>query len=79
MSIALSPEKKAFIQREIAAGGFKSESDAVERALDLYEDRLRQLREAVDKADQEIVEGRTKTLGADDHLNRIRVDGPPRS
>lgn len=47
MTITLSPEKRAFIEREIAAGGFKSESDAVERALTLYERHLARIREAI--------------------------------
>jgi putative addiction module CopG family antidote len=74
MSITLSPEKKAFIASEIAAGGFKSESEAVERALTLYERHLRRIREAIKEAEQEIAEGRGVTLTADQHLAQIRAN-----
>ena len=74
MPIALSPEKKAFIEREIAAGGFKSEADAIERALTLYERHLRRIREAIAEAEREIAEGRGVTLSADQHLAQIRAN-----
>ncbi len=74
MSIILSPEKKAFIEREIKAGGFKSESDAVERALTLYERHLRRVREAIDEADREIADGKGITLTAHQHLAQIRAN-----
>ncbi len=74
MTIALSPEKKAFIEREIAAGGFKSEADAIERALTLYERHLRRIREAIAEAEREIAEGRGVTLSADQHIAQIRAN-----
>ncbi|MFQ5562664.1 MAG: type II toxin-antitoxin system ParD family antitoxin [Parvularculaceae bacterium] len=74
MSITLSPEKQAFIRREIAAGGFKSESEAVERALTLYERHLRRIREAIAEAEREIAEGCGVTLSADQHLAQIHAN-----
>lgn len=74
MSITLSPEKKAFVAREIAAGGFSSEADAVERALALYERHLRRIRDAIDEAEREIASGKGLTLTADQHLAQIRAD-----
>lgn len=74
MTIILSPDRKAFIEREIAAGGFASEADAVERALALYERHLRRIREAIDEADREIAGGKGVTLTADQHLSKIRAD-----
>lgn len=74
MSVTLSPPKKAFIAREIAAGGFKSEDEAVERALTLYERRLTQIRDAIATAEREIAEGSGLTLSADQHLAQIRTD-----
>lgn len=73
MSIALSPENKAFVEREIAAGNFKSEADAVERALALYEHHLSRVREAIAEAERDIAEGRGVTLTADQHLAQIRA------
>ncbi|MEQ8179908.1 MAG: type II toxin-antitoxin system ParD family antitoxin [Amphiplicatus sp.] len=74
MSIALSPEKKAFIEREIASGGFKSETDAVERALTLYERHLIRIRGAIAEAERDIAAGRGLTLTADQHLAQIRAN-----
>lgn len=74
MQVVLSPEKRAFIEREIAGGAFKSEADAVERALRLYERHLLQIREAVATAEREIAGGLGVSLTADDHLARIRAN-----
>lgn len=74
MTITLSPEKRAFIECEIAAGGFKSESEAVERALTLYARHLQRVREAIKEAEREIAEGRGVTMTADQHLAQIRTN-----
>lgn len=74
MTITLSPEKRAFIEREIAAGAFKSESDAVERVLTFYERHLRRIRDAIAEAEREIADGRGITMSADQHLAQIRAN-----
>lgn len=73
MPIALSPENKAFVEREIAAGNFKSEAEAVERALALYERHLSRVRKAIAEAERDIAEGRGVTMTADQHLAQIRA------
>ncbi len=74
MPITLSPEKRAFVEREIAAGAFRSETDAVERALTFYERHLQHIRAAIEEAELEIVAGKGATLTADEHLALIRAN-----
>ena len=74
MTITLSPEKKAFIEREIANGGFNSESDAIERALTLYERHLSRIREAIGEAERELEQGQGVMVSGDAHLAQIRAN-----
>lgn len=74
MTITLSPEKKAFIEREIATGGFASESDAIERALTLYERHLSRIRAAIGEAERELDRDQGVTISGDAHLAQIRAN-----
>lgn len=74
MTVYISSPKKRFIAREIAAGSFASESEAVERALTLYERRLSRIREQIATAEREIADGLGRSLTAEEHLAEIRTD-----
>jgi len=74
MSITLTPEKQAFIKREIAVGSFKSEAEAVERALELFERRLQDLRAAIDEADMAVAEGSVCSIDVEEFLSGLRMN-----
>jgi putative addiction module CopG family antidote len=49
MDIELTPDQRAFAQRAIESGRFKSEAEAIQEALAFWEDRERLLAELKEK------------------------------
>ena len=73
-SFSLDEHYSAFIEREVAAGRYRSASDVVRSALRLLEDRetqLRALREALDVGERS---GTSKPFDFDDFLDRKRAE-----
>lgn len=64
MEISLSPAQEAFVREAIASGRLHDETDAVQQALALWEERERRREEilaAVDVADKAPAQGRAVT------------------
>ena len=75
MKVHISPEQRAFIREGIESGRFRTEEDAVQEALALWEERERlrsEILAAVDKAENSITrgEGRTITRASMRHSQR---------
>jgi len=65
MKVNISPDQKAFIREAIESGRFRSEEDALQEALALWEERERARSEilaAVDKAEDSIARGKGRII-----------------
>jgi putative addiction module CopG family antidote len=65
MKVNISPDQKAFIREAIENGRFRSEEDALQEALALWEERERARSEilaAVDKAEDSIARGEGRII-----------------
>lgn len=65
MTIQISPERQAFIDREVSRGA-GTPDEIAERALKLYEEQLQRLRAEVSAADAQIQSGQGVALDAED-------------
>jgi putative addiction module CopG family antidote len=68
MEITLSPAQQAFVRDAVASGRYASEQDAVQEALDLWEERQRRRAEilsAVDAASAELEAGQGIPISED--------------
>lgn len=64
MVIQISPERQAFIDREVSRGAGTA-SEIADRALKLYEQQLEQLRTEIASADAEVEAGRGTPFNPD--------------
>ena len=65
MKVNISPDQRAFIREAIESGRFRSEEDALQEALALWEERERARSEilaAVDKAEDSIARGKGRII-----------------
>jgi antitoxin ParD1/3/4 len=73
MEVHLPPRQQAFIEHNVRTGRFASNDDALREAVELLEERERELehsRAAVDEADEDIARGRY-TEYTDETLPRL--------
>ncbi|MBI5760856.1 MAG: type II toxin-antitoxin system ParD family antitoxin [Planctomycetales bacterium] len=80
MSITLTPDLERFVQKEVATGRYSTPDEAVCSAVRfMREQRLAELRDAIDLADAQVAAGRCTTLNSDEELGRfmeeIKVEG----
>jgi len=65
MDVRLTPDQKAFARRAVEAGRLRSEEDAVEEALALWEERERrraEFRATLDKARASLARGEGRAI-----------------
>ena len=73
MKVDISPERQAWLQRELAAGGARSPAQVVEAALHAYERHLADLRRDLAEADRAIEAGDGTSETAGEFLARMRA------
>jgi putative addiction module CopG family antidote len=65
MDVHMTPDQKAFVREAIASGRFRSEEDAVQEALTLWEERERaraELLADIDAAEASLARGEGRTI-----------------
>jgi Arc/MetJ-type ribon-helix-helix transcriptional regulator len=73
MKVEISPERQAWLEREVACGGWRSPAELVEAALRAYERDLADLRRDIAEADRAIQVGEGVSETADAFLARMKA------
>ena len=86
MTLELSPEHEAAINRLTARGGYSSPQEVLDHALQLLEEdelvhsfRLARLRHAIDVADGQAANGFVKQFDSEEVIRRIHANRLPQT
>lgn len=77
MNIHLTPDQRTFISEGIAAGRFRTEDDAIQEALALWEERERRRLEilaTLDQAEASLAEGRGLTIASQEESRQLAAN-----
>ena len=76
MAIGISPERMAWLEREVAGNEWHSPAEAVDAALHAHEKHLAELRQDLAEADAAIDSGNGIAETAEEFLARMRAKQP---
>lgn len=77
MEVQLTPDQKAFVRQGIESGRLRSEEDAVQQALSLWEERERRRLEillAVEQAEASLARGEGRLISTEQERRQLVED-----